>query len=66
MIKWFITIYLVRYDWKRHSVCSRICWKPLRATIPKQKDEICLNVMDEKFVDWEISREGVNSATLND
>jgi hypothetical protein len=34
--------------------------------MPKQKDEICLYVMDKNFVDWAISREGVNNATLND
>ena len=44
----------------------RIAGKSLEPFKPKQKDEICLNVMDEKFADWEISREGVNSATLND
>ncbi len=34
--------------------------------MPKRKDEICLYVMDEKFVDWEISREDANSVTPND
>jgi hypothetical protein len=34
--------------------------------MPKQKDEIRLYVMDKKIVDWAISREGMNSATLND
>jgi hypothetical protein len=34
--------------------------------MPKQKDEICLNDMDKKFVDWAISREKMNSLALND
>lgn len=28
---------------KRNSVFLRICWNPLRVTMPKRKDEICLN-----------------------
>lgn len=35
----------VRCIWKHCSVFLRICWKTLRAIIPKQKDEICLNGM---------------------
>jgi hypothetical protein len=34
--------------------------------MPKQKDETCLYVMDKKFVDWEISREKMNSLAPND
>lgn len=48
------------------SVFLRICWKPLRAVKPKQKDEICLNGKVENFTDWEISREVSNRNTLND
>lgn len=34
-----------RCIWKHCSVFLRICWDTLRAIIPKQKDEICLNGM---------------------
>ena len=32
-----------RCNWKRYSVPYLICWKTLRALIPKQKDEISLD-----------------------
>ena len=35
----------VRCIWKHCSVFLRICWNVLRAVIPKQKDEICLDGM---------------------
>lgn len=48
------------------SVFLRICWDILRAVIPKQKDEICLDGKVKIFTDWAISREVSNRNALND
>ena len=48
------------------SVFLRICWDTLKAVIPKQKDEICLDGKVKIFTDWVISREISNRNTLND
>lgn len=38
-----------RCIWKHCSVFLRICWNALRAILPKQNDEICINGMVEKI-----------------
>lgn len=41
--KIFWYLFTARYDWKRHSVSTRICWKAVKPFKLQRKDEICLS-----------------------